>query len=337
MNIALRAFWSNQPMPIQQKIANPDIILNIPFGNVLTLKTGVTSINNKTGNVVLNAIDIGADSVGAARNVYDELSPKVDALIDHKLDKIDYVQHFRGLFSSYSALHSALPTALDGDYAHIDSGSGFDRMCAIWDSDDTKWKIIETNITANTDEIPEGSNNLYFKSERVRQTALTGLSNQNPSDILATDSLITALAKLQAQINLEREKFDWIDIRTLQGINFHAAIDKTQCEVYLAKKNGLVWIRGAFRITTIVNAYTEIFAINNPNYQIASASPLFKGSSIGRLAVHNYVYSTGTLLNADFLINDNPLLIRTSNIGIGSSNRDSTVALNIMPLGVTLI
>ena len=85
MNIALRAFWSNQPMPIQEKIKQPDLILNLPFGDVLTLTTGVRSINNKTGDVALNTIDVGADLVGSARHVFDELSPKVDALIDNKL------------------------------------------------------------------------------------------------------------------------------------------------------------------------------------------------------------------------------------------------------------
>lgn len=258
MNIALRAFWSNQPMPIQQKITDPDIILNISFGNVLTLKTGVTSINNKTGDVTLNAIDIGADSVGAARNVYDELSPKVDALIDNKLDKIDYVQHFRGLFSSYSALSSVLPTALDGDYAHIDSGSGFDRMCAIWDSDDTKWKIIETNITANTDEMPEGSHNLYFQSERVRQTVLTGLSNQTATNILATDNLITALAKLQAQISLSKQI--WQNIENI-SMNIHNAVNKASSKLEVSNFKGDFYLKGILHTKEINLGHIDIFTL----------------------------------------------------------------------------
>lgn len=252
MKMGLRAFWSNQPMPIQQKITNPDMILNLPFGNVLTLKTGVTSVNNKTGDVLLNAVDVGADSVGAARHVFDELSPKVDALIDNKLDKIDYVQHFRGLFSSYSALSSALPTALDGDYAHIDSGTGFDRMCAIWDSDDTKWKIIETNITANTDEMPEGSHNLYFQSERVRQTNLTGLQAQTASDILATDTILLALAKLQAQLKTSYSPV-WLaaeDILTELNPNiiYSVIVQGKPAKLEFLKANGMLYIRGGFTI-----------------------------------------------------------------------------------------
>ncbi|MFW1857930.1 hypothetical protein [Acinetobacter defluvii] len=279
MNVALRAFWSNNPLSIQEKINKPDVIINLNFGNVLTLTTGVRSINNKTGNVFLNAIDVGADSVGAARNVYDELSPKVDALIDNKLDKIDYVQHFRGIFSSYSALKSALTQALDGDYAHIDTGVGFGRLCAIWDRDDQEWRIIEANVALNTDEMPEGSTNLYFKSERVRQTSLAGLSSQTATDILETDSLITALAKLQAQLKIKAVEPVWVRANEV-GIchpNFlpYAIIAGETQHLEFAKIGGLLWVRGAFTTTanfsaTSSNYLTTALITFNTNYKMQS-------------------------------------------------------------------
>ena len=101
MNIALKAFWSNSPMPINHKITNPDIILNVDLGTVLLLNTGgaVKSVNGKNGVVVLNAIDVGADSVGAAKNVFDELFPKIETVqalaetnqlnISKKADQLD--------------------------------------------------------------------------------------------------------------------------------------------------------------------------------------------------------------------------------------------------------
>lgn len=56
-------------MPLQQKVQKPDFVLDIPFGNILVLNNGgaVTSVNGKKGDVLLNAIDVGADSVGAAK------------------------------------------------------------------------------------------------------------------------------------------------------------------------------------------------------------------------------------------------------------------------------
>ncbi|WP_372404920.1 hypothetical protein ACDW34_08615 [Acinetobacter piscicola] len=313
MNISLRAFWSNDPLPVQEKIKNPDCVIDLTFGNVLTLTTGVRSINNKTGDVILNAIDVGADSVGAARNVYDELSPKVDALIDNKLDKIDYVQHFRGLFSSYSALKSALTTALDGDYAHIDSGSGFDRMCAIWDSDDQKWKIIETNITANTDEMPEGSSNLYFRSERVRQTILTGLTNQTATDILATDSILTALAKLQAQMKVPSKvkwyKADEVGEIPIGTIIPSVVLNDITINFEFSKIQGLLWARGGFTPISKIDADVRILILK-PEWKVQGLrigqlinSPLninmFNALSPSSESAI-YTYSNGIVTNQEF-------------------------------------
>lgn len=257
MNIALHAFWSNSPLPIREKIKHPDFIIDLSLGHVLTLTTGVRSINHKTGEVQLNAIDVGADTVGSARDVYDELSPKVDALIDNKLDKIDYVQHFRGLFSSYSALNTALATALDGDYAHIDSGVGFGRLCAIWDRDDQKWRIIEANVALNTDEMPEGSSNLYFKSERVRNTPLLGLTIPAPKPIAETDHVIEAIAKLQAQINATPSPA-WVSASEVlnnipSALTPYATIKEKQAKLEFLKANGMLYIRGGFSVTSVIS------------------------------------------------------------------------------------
>lgn len=75
MDIALKVFWTNSPMPVNQKIEQPDIILNVPFGNVLIVNSDgaidapVRSVNEKTGHVVLTAIDVSADALGSAESV----------------------------------------------------------------------------------------------------------------------------------------------------------------------------------------------------------------------------------------------------------------------------
>ena len=79
MNIALKAFWSNSPMPINHKIKNPDIILNVDLGTVLLLNTGgaVKSVNEKTGHVVLTAVDVSADPLGSAETVKTQLENQI--------------------------------------------------------------------------------------------------------------------------------------------------------------------------------------------------------------------------------------------------------------------
>ena len=54
---------------------------------------------------------------------------------------------------------------------------------------------------SSTDSVIEGVTNLYFNENRVRNTALTGLSTSSNTAITATDSIISGIGKLQAQIN----------------------------------------------------------------------------------------------------------------------------------------
>lgn len=52
-----------------------------------------------------------------------------------------------------------------------------------------------------TDNVPEGSTNQYFTAARVRAAVLTGLTTVTAAAIAATDTVMGALQKLQAQIN----------------------------------------------------------------------------------------------------------------------------------------
>ncbi len=49
----------------------------------------------------------------------------------------------------------------------------------------------------STDSVTEGSSNLYFTDARVRSTVLTGLQTNSGAAVAATDSVLTALGKLQ--------------------------------------------------------------------------------------------------------------------------------------------
>jgi hypothetical protein len=181
--------------------------------------------------------------------------------ITDKLDRSEYIQHFKGVFVSYAALSDAFPTASDGDYAHIDSGANFDRMVAIWDSSDNKWVINQANTGANTDEVPEGSQNLYFTSQRVLNTKLSGLVAGTSSDILATDSIIVALQKLQAQ--LKKVQVNWVDVSNIATYN--SALDLTRTKIEISKSDGQIHIRGYFRLLSALSA-VPLFTINSDSY-----------------------------------------------------------------------
>ena len=257
----------------------PEFKIKIPFGVMLNM-TGVSTVNGQTGDVVLNAADVGADALGSAEAVETLLQPQIDNLSNTKLDAVDYVQHFRGLFSSLVALTTALPTALDGDYAHIDSGAGFDRMVAIWDNDDNAWLTKDVNVAANTDEMPEGATNLYFKSDRVRQTALTGLNTSVATPALATDVLIDAIGKLQAQINNIAPP-TWVSAASIGTT--HSSFTNVQ----FAKINGLLWVRGYCNNLASMGAGTTLFLLTNPSYNLDIPATFAMPSVLGEVKTFN--------------------------------------------------
>ena len=214
-----------------------------------------------------------------------------------KLDRSEYIQHFKGVFTSYVALTEALPTATDGDYAHIDSGSGFDRMVAIWDSSDSKWVISQANTGANTDEVPEGSQNLYFKEQRVLNTVLTGLGIGTPTDILATDNLIVALQKIQAQIKANssaNKPVNWIDVKTIAIFNVKVHLPGTTLKI--ANINGELWMKGSFQIVNQITTNDPIFTIGNKDWFVTTAvGPAYVGltSTFALYSTTMSIYSFG--------------------------------------------
>ncbi|ENX20205.1 hypothetical protein F892_03128 [Acinetobacter vivianii] len=143
----------------------------------------------------------------------ESLESTIEDLSESKLDKIDYKKLHLGTFTSKAALDLAYPVAEDGNSADIDSGSGFDIMRAIWDATDQKWVVREVNNASNTDQVPEGSSNLYFTSERVRQTPIGALDFLDSSRIGPNDSINTIARKLQAQ--LDRLAPKWIPIQDI--------------------------------------------------------------------------------------------------------------------------
>jgi hypothetical protein len=235
--------------------------------------------------------------------------------ITDKLDRSEYIQHFKGVFNSYAALTAALPTANDGDYAHIDSGTGFDRMVAIWDSSDNKWVISQANAGANTDEVPEGSQNLYFKNQRVLATILEGLVAGTNAEILPTDNVIEALQKLQAQIASgggSSSEIVWHkanQVGTLhEQLQPYAVIGTKRVDLEFAKINGMLYARGAFTCLSKLTGSTNLLLFND-DFKVTAYS---WGNSANFTVYWNiYLRSNFTIENALVAYSDGQILDQT--------------------------
>ena len=132
--------------------------------------------------------------------------------------------HDKGYYANPSALEEAVPTGADGDYAIV----GTTDTIWMWDSDTQSWvdshkatdlsnyytkgetdnllSQKEPNISAKGSDT--ASDNFYYGGRKqwidllykVRNTALTGLDTSTAQAITATDTILAAMGKLQAQI-----------------------------------------------------------------------------------------------------------------------------------------
>lgn len=132
--------------------------------------------------------------------------------------------HDKGYYANPSALEEAVPTGADGDYAIV----GTTDTIWLWDSDTQAWvdshkatdlsnyytkgetdnllSQKEPNISAKGSDT--ASDNFYYGGRKqwidllykVRNTALSGLDTSTAQTIVATDTILAAMGKLQAQI-----------------------------------------------------------------------------------------------------------------------------------------
>ena len=132
--------------------------------------------------------------------------------------------HDKGYYANPSDLEEAVPTGADGDYAIV----GTTDTIWLWDTDTQSWvdshkatdlsnyytkgetdnllSQKEPNISAKGSDT--ASDNFYYGGRKqwidllykVRNTALSGLDTSTAQTIVATDTILAAMGKLQAQI-----------------------------------------------------------------------------------------------------------------------------------------
>lgn len=140
------------------------------IGNILNQQDLATAFNNKVDKVAgkqlssedftgiekskLSGIEQGAQVNPSASQIkaYYESNANTNAFTDLEKSKLASMEsgHFRGQYTSLSALNVAVPTGEIGDYAFVDLGVGQDVGTYIWDSNDTKWVIQQGQSSAMT-------------------------------------------------------------------------------------------------------------------------------------------------------------------------------------------
>ena len=251
MSISVELLWSNDPLPINEIIENPTVVVNLPIGGTII-----------TSNVTQSYVD--------------DQDALLQDQINTKLDASEYNQHFKGVYVDLAALQIAIPTANDGDYAHIDLGVGSDREVAIWDNDDAIWVASTGSVASTTDEVAEGSTNRYFTETRVRATPLTGFTPSPNSPVLSTDQLLAAIGKLQAQINNIAPP-TWVSAASIGTV--HSSLTGME----FAKINGNLWVRGRYQSADSVTNGSTLFTLTNAGYRIEAPESGLSDLLIGQV------------------------------------------------------
>jgi hypothetical protein len=83
--------------------------------------------------------------------------------LDSKLDKTDYNDRFKGVYLTLASLKSTYPTGIAGDYAQVNESGAEEVLNYNWDVEKSDWvaNAVAGFSANNTDELPEGSTNLY--------------------------------------------------------------------------------------------------------------------------------------------------------------------------------
>lgn len=183
----------------------PDGDLVVPLNNNVHLK--YLSNNEFGGLGYLTLVGISYNDKA------DKLTTYTKTEVDAKINN-----HFKSVYLTEAALFAAHPTASVGDYAQVNEVGATDVVNYNWDAEENIWVKNEVagSGATNTNELPEGTSNLYFQTARVLATVLTGISFVTGGEIVSTDSILVAFGKLQKQISDHNTA---TNIRTLLGIN----------------------------------------------------------------------------------------------------------------------
>lgn len=132
-----------------------------------------------------------------------------------------------------------------------------------------------------TDALAEGSTNLYFTASRVRSTVLTGLSLASAAVVAASDTVLSAIGKLQAQVTgLGTSKLDTTataaDSSKLGGraaADFWNSGNLVKQANSLDTSDGAILVLGAFGIGRLVD-------LRNTPYETGTPTDYFRKGTV---------------------------------------------------------
>lgn len=208
--------WLSDPAPVIKK-----------NGSVITAGTAGFTIDYVGGAIIFESSSrlTASDTVTASVTRIASASTEIVDIKANVTALQELADNFKGYYSTKSDLDTAYPTGENGNYAVI--GGTVDSIY-IWDSNTSAWidiyKVVDLSLyytKTETDNLlsakeasivahgADTADDLYYYggrktwqelTARVRASVLTGIDIATSAVISATDTVLGALGKLQAQI-----------------------------------------------------------------------------------------------------------------------------------------
>lgn len=203
----------NLPLSYAADVANADLQGQI---DAIPAPTPHTTVNSRSGNVTLTAVDVGLDKVA---NLTPAQLPVSDltatAIATAKASAIS-----SAVTAAYAHADEAASAALDNANAYTDAQVGalldaapgaldtLNELAAALGDDPNFATTVTTNLASKEAKITAGATTSFWNGGKVwtdfattvRASVLTGLSLATSTVVAAADTVLVAIGKLQAQI-----------------------------------------------------------------------------------------------------------------------------------------
>jgi hypothetical protein len=310
---------SNAADVITIQIGDADQIQLNTTAIALVSSSNADTLNNQNGAYYLTrANHTGSQAIDTVDGLQDALDSKIESVawgdiagnltaqtdlqhaLDAKLDSATYHDRFLGLYASVFDLEAAHSTALAGDYAQVDAGIGSDVIIYIWDVSDARWIPVGVSNISSTDDVPEGSGNLYHTSQRVRDTPLAGLSLATSEPITAADSVLNAAGKLQAQISAASGTIDGLQDALADLADADSALAGQIVEIQNALPLKADLVGGVIPASQIpAIAITELLKLPDGEFPASQAEMLTLQGQQGDFTIRTDLSTQYTIISGD--------------------------------------
>lgn len=189
-----KKLWLSDPVPVIKK--NGVEITESADGFAIDNIGGSVAFEDNKRLTAGDILTVSATYIVDQSNTINDILSQIDDLADE-------TERYKGSFSTVADLRSKYATGNAGDFAVITTENAF----YTWNTADGGWAIVHSELTPQgTSEDSDwyyygGRNTWQDIRAKVLGCVLTGLDTTTAAKVEATDSLLTAFGKLQAQIN----------------------------------------------------------------------------------------------------------------------------------------